>query len=114
MESDRYNSLSQILKFATGEHHIAVEREIDMARGIRSIEDYRAMLIRFWGIYRALEPALLANREVAVWLPDIQQRRRMPSLSADLCALNVNSEDLKVCRSVPDVRDISVALGCLY
>jgi len=106
------------LRTATAAFHRRLDAEIDVCGDGLTLERYRALLMRFHGIFSTLEPRLAAVRGLEDLDLDLDLARccRTAWLSEDLEALGMTHSILDVEQSTHPylVTDVSQALGCLY
>jgi len=105
------------LRSATREHHLRVERAVDLPARLRSLTNYRELLERFLGYYGPLEQRLLAVASTQTLPIELQPRLKTALLQQDLLVLGRTAEQigaLPVCRDLPQVADVAGAMGCLY
>ena len=107
------------LRTATAASHRRLDAEIDVCGDRLTLERYRVLLMRFHGIFSALEPRLAAVRGLAELDIDLDLARccRTAWLSEDLEALGMTHSrilDIDQSRRPYLVTDVSEALGCLY
>jgi len=113
------NELFSQLRTATAASHRRLDAEIDVCGDGLTLERYRVLLMRFHGIFSALEPRLAAVRGLDELDLDLDLARccRTAWLSEDLEALGMtHSRILEVDHSTHSylLTDVSEALGCLY
>jgi heme oxygenase len=107
-------SVLTLLRQATSETHQRLESRIKILDPAFSRADYVNVIRRMYGIYRPLERSL---RFVDGWnrVPvDLPSRMKTHLLQADLEALGVDKAGLAICRTLPPLRSLEAALGCLY
>lgn len=80
-------SLLASLKSSTADRHEALEAGLDVMHRVRSIDDYRALLNRFYAVHAPLEHALAAAFDWRQLGWDFDGRRKSPLLFTDLKAL---------------------------
>lgn len=95
------------LREGTEQVHRRLESDLPLVRPDLSVEDYHAILGRFWGLLAPLEDALDAVR---VPLDDWPDRHKAPLLVADLADVTC----LPRCQALPALDDTDAVLGCLY
>jgi heme oxygenase len=112
---ENIESILPWLKRETQPSHARLERIVDIVNRVRTSSDYRTLLETFYGLYQPLESEIARSvHQIAPWLPDIENRRRTPSLKADLRVLgNVCPGSLPLA-SVPSLCSLSDIFGCLY
>lgn len=105
------------LKQGTRIYHDALERKMTPLLGTLSIHTYINLLQKLFGFYKPLEEriaALPAWHSVSV---DLERRQKAPLLARDLLWLKVSPSQLSQltwCESLPEVKSLTEALGCLY
>ena len=82
------------LKEATREQHEALENVVDVMNSTFSMDDYGALLEKFYRYYLAIEPALPAGELLSNGF-DVESRRKLPSLERDLAVLGLLHEAQK-------------------
>ena len=102
-----------LLRTETAALHRAVEAHLDLLRPCLTLTGYAEILSRFWCVYQPLEAALdpILAAELPGYYPE---RRRLPSLEADLAWLKVDPAGLRPHPHVPAIPDLAAALGALY
>lgn len=106
------SQLLQDLKSSTRPHHDQIEKTIDFLREDMTLDDYKNLLMKFYGFYFTFENALKETN-----LPfDYSLRFKMPHLRNDLENLGMTSSEIeKIPKSKiyfsPRLEDI---LGQLY
>ena len=106
-----------VLKSSTAEQHQNVEHLMPFFREQFSIQDYTQTVAAFLGFFEPAELVLNAAFDWPAIGIDMDERRRAHFLRNDLLALGVSASqiaDLPRCSSVPPIRDLGSALGCLY
>ena len=115
-ESNRAETILTQLKEATRTRHEDVENAVDLTTGTRSIADYRRLLQRFLGFYRACEGKLGEFVGVIPGL-DFDSRRKSPMIESDLTATGLPASEVSetpVCAEVPRPESVAQALGMMY
>jgi heme oxygenase (biliverdin-IX-beta and delta-forming) len=105
------------LKRETMASHIALEKNFDLPRRIKTVQDYRALLERFFTIYEPLEAKLAAalNWEEITW--NFSARLKSPWLREDLLALGLDPNNIPAserCDHLPAIDNAGVAVGVVY
>jgi Heme oxygenase len=114
------NELFSQLRTATAAFHRRLDAAIDVCGDGLTLEQYRSLLVRFYGIFAMLEPRLTAVRGLdALDLNlDLARCNRTAWLAEDLDALDVRLPDrILDIASGPYrhlVTGVPEALGCLY
>jgi heme oxygenase len=104
----------------TRDEHERTERAVErrfFASGLTDRDGYVELLAAFLAVYRPLEERLApaADRH----LPSFRVRRRTRRLESDLLSLGLSEAQIDALPTVPpdclpDLRDASAVLGCLY
>jgi heme oxygenase (biliverdin-IX-beta and delta-forming) len=95
--------------------HLRLEQHLGLPDSLRTIEDYRELLIGFYGIYRPLEGAI--GRFAPVLPFDYAKRRKIHRLEADLSWLGLTGIEFKalpVCKHLPSIVSPATATGVQY
>ena len=104
------------LKAETRAEHTAMEDTLGIMGDDLVLTHYRQLLERYFGFYAPVEARLADVLGVAP--PgglDLQARRKLALLRADLVALGGPAADtLAVCTALPPLRTPAQAMGCLY
>jgi heme oxygenase len=82
-----------------------------------SLDQYAALQKKFYGFYRPIETRLLSIRGWDDPEFELRNRLKLSLLSVDLASLAVDSEALTrlpFCDSLPRLKTVAEALGCLY
>lgn len=103
----------QKLKESTRDQHEALESAVDVMNRSLAIEDYKAMLVKFYRLYSALEPTLPADALLANGF-DISVRKKLPLLEKDLKYLGADPGAVDRWSDIPDLVDVARAFGGLY
>lgn len=104
------------LKEATREQHEALENVVDVMNSTFSMDDYGALLEKFYRYYLAIEPALPVGDLLSNGF-DVESRRKLPSLERDLAALGLLHEARKENGPRPEIPDFdgpAKAFGAAY
>lgn len=104
------------LKESTRPLHEDIERSVDMATGMKSIDGYRQLLERYLGFVEPAEDRLGQVVSPGA-VPDFPARRKSRLIRDDLVALGVDPATiagLPRCDDFPDMTPLPRALGCLY
>ncbi|QIJ76682.1 biliverdin-producing heme oxygenase [Methylobacterium sp. CLZ] len=105
------DSLHARLRGATAAAHEALERDLDWEARVATLPGYRELLAGLRGFHAAYEPVIgvaLADP------PFFDPRRRLPSLDADLHALDGTAPDTLPAPAAPRLAGPGAALGALY
>lgn len=101
------------LRSETRQAHERLEAGLDLMRPDLDMSRYAAILKRFWGFWRAWEPAV----ETALGDPGFtRERRRLHLIERDLEMLGHGAAipTLPVCPRLPGLRGTAEALGSMY
>jgi heme oxygenase (biliverdin-IX-beta and delta-forming) len=104
------------LRAVTWPAHQRLEKRIDFAARLETIDAYRAHIGKMWGFHSVVEPRF-ALGDLCACLADLEGRRKVPLLERDLYWLGMSSGDiasLPQCPSVPEFDDPASAFGCAY
>ncbi len=93
--------------------HEQIEAQLDIPNRITDPSAYRALLSGFLTFYEPMEHALSKLDWDGAGI-DFKSRRKTQLLAADLQACEVNTADLRRCRTLPPVTTPAQGLGCLY
>jgi heme oxygenase len=105
------------LQQKTAVAHATLERKLDLLNRCTSRAVYRHVLEQFFGFYLPVEAALTKSGAWAALGLDGAERGKAPLLAADLRSLGASAADLAqmpICTSLPQLRGMPQALGCLY
>lgn len=104
------------LKRETTECHVALEQSLDILRRVKTVEDYRALLVRFFTIYAPLERALGRAVDWPSRQWDFVGRLKTPWLRKDLLALGLSDRQIEeqIFCSPPEIEGLGLAVGSLY
>lgn len=102
------------LKSRTQPLHAQLEARVDILNRLQSREQYAELLAAFYGFYVPLEAKLAGCAALREARLDLQPRRKVPLLLADLQTAHVTAGTLPQAVDLPAISDASTALGCLY
>lgn len=106
-----------LLRQHTRIEHARLEDRLDIFTRLQGRDEYRALLIRMYGLYDPLEARLLeAGHRHALPL-DLAARRKAPLLERDLAVLGLDPvarAAIPRCAALPVLDSAAAALGCLY
>lgn len=103
------------LKSETAGIHTELEQGIDLLNRVLTLAAYRALLETFYGLYHPLEAKVYsADGGIELWLPNIEERKRVALLRRDLAALGVTDPEALPLAPVPSFSTVAAKLGCLY
>ncbi len=80
-------------------------------------ENYTHILRKFYGFFQPLETSIHHLPELEYYLPDLPNRRKSASILQDLRAINQENivlASLPLCPDVPQITNVSEALGAMY
>jgi heme oxygenase (biliverdin-IX-beta and delta-forming) len=106
-------SVLRQLRESTWPIHQRLDRRLMTTRRFSQSDDYRHHLSALWGIHAAVERGWSAVRWTEA-LDDIEERRKLPLLEADLRALGAECANLPLCPDLGGDTDLPTALGVLY
>lgn len=104
------------LKESTAEMHEQLESLVSVLDESGTLEGYKALIARFFLLYRAIEEAMPAE-ELRAMGYDLSVRAKLPSLETDIAALGIaNPEHLAgIAEPVSiDIRSLDRAFGAAY
>lgn len=102
----------EALRSETRPYHERLERTLAVFERVRSVEDYRALLARFYGIYAPLEARLAPGAGAHAG-----RLRKTEALARDLRALGLRDEEIAAlprCEGLPRVDSRARLLGYMY
>lgn len=102
----------QKLKESTRQQHEEIEQVVDVMNRMFKIDDYKDLIGKFRRFYSAYEPTLPIENLRKVGF-DYDNRRKLPSLEADVAALGVAATSGSF-DELPDVSTVARAFGSLY
>jgi heme oxygenase len=105
-------SLFERLKSGTEEQHREIEAFIDPLKNFRSLDAYKAHVLKSWRFYLPLEGCLAAFDWSAAGI-DFVPRRKAPLLEQDLRVLGIHQPRLEEGQALAR-QNLDFALGCLY
>jgi heme oxygenase len=100
------------LKETTKEQHEALENVVNVMNSTFTLDDYKALITKFYLFYSALEPSLPAEQLKENGF-DIESRRKLPSLERDLSALSIFQKPDAVVE-IPVFDSVAKAFGAAY
>ncbi len=101
------------LKESTKEQHEALETVVDVMNSTFTLDDYKALITKFYLFYSAIEPSLPTD-ELKVHGFDLESRRKLPSLERDLSALSIFQKPGAVTVETPVFDSVAKAFGAVY
>ena len=105
--------LSEEVKALTSSAHQALEKYlVSIIRQIGSVEDYKKMLVLFYGYYKPVER--LIETHLRTSSPIRLQTRKSDSLLSDINQIQNQAKILSVATSVPLLQNHTQALAALY
>jgi heme oxygenase len=102
------------LKSATREQHEAAESLVGFDAAIGDLLSYRRLLEKFYGFYAPVEQHLPGVSGLEKTVPDLSSRMKTHLLREDLRDLGGDALSLPLCQSLPQLKNVAEALGCLY
>ena len=107
--------LLERLREGTREEHRAIEHTLNLLDPGLSTSQYRRWLERFRGYYGPIETRLHGVRDLQALGLELEGRRKLPRLDADLVDLGCRDPAaLASCRRLPALDSPADAFGCLY
>jgi len=106
-----------LLRQHTRIEHARLEDRLDIFTRLQGRDEYRALLIRMYGLYGPLEARLLEVGHRHALPLDVAARRKAPLLERDLAVLGLDSmarAAIPRCAALPALDSAVTALGCLY
>jgi heme oxygenase len=104
------------LRETTAMQHRNVEKSLDLLRLSFTLDDYVALLKRFYGFHLPWESKVEGALERE--LPDFfRHRKKLQNLEADLRYFGCDTEDLSSlvsCHNLPPLHSIGLVLGSVY
>ncbi|MFN6945623.1 MAG: biliverdin-producing heme oxygenase [Cytophagaceae bacterium] len=106
------------LKAETAENHRLLENSGLMSPLLQdtiTIEHYKKILLTFYGYFAPLEASILNQKDLHVYLPDLNERRKTERILDDLQSLSsqkIPSPELS--KKIPEIKTLNQAFGCLY
>jgi heme oxygenase len=107
----------QELKQQTRTYHIEIENQLIVLNHDLSLEQYKALLQRFWGFYLPVEARLSLIMASTPFAAEIEIRKKVPLLTRDLEVIDKSGAGvtgLPICENLPELARLSQAFGCLY
>lgn len=107
-------TVAAALKKITAAAHLSTEKSLIPAlTRIRSNADYYQVLKTFYGFFAPLQQ-LTAQYISANDLFDIHERRTADKLLSDIKSIGYPTNDLDICKKMPDIKNKAHAFGALY
>lgn len=101
------------LRHTTRQSHAAFEKTyITRLKGLRTVEDYAALLKTLHDFYAPVEHLVLLHLDDSV-VPDLQERRKVKSLLRDMEFLN-EKQSMRQPTRLPRITNLSTAVGAMY
>ncbi len=110
------DKLIDLIRRETGESHRQLEASLDLESHLTDRQTYRALLVRFYGIYAALEGQMEECERLHAFGYRFGERRKLLALARDLQALGMTEADI-VQIAQPQIAPIAGpgdALGAAY
>jgi heme oxygenase len=101
------------LKESTKEQHEALESVVDVMNSTFTLDDYKALITKFYLFYSAIEPSLPVEQLKENGF-DLESRRKLPSLERDLSALSIFTKPDGVAVETPVFDSVAKAFGAAY
>lgn len=109
--------LLSFLKSKTADAHAALEQNLNLFELVRTKDDYRLLLTRFFTLHEPLENRLAQAADWHALQFDFASRRKAPLARQDLLALGATDHELASlprAAALPSVDHPAAAIGCLY
>lgn len=110
--------LRDSLRIHTRSHHERIEQALDLPGSVRSTEDLRRLLARFYGFYLPHETRLRSHTcALDAYGIELRERLKSKSIRNDLRRLGMSARaigTLPMCAALPDLRTPAHALGSIY
>jgi heme oxygenase (biliverdin-IX-beta and delta-forming) len=110
--------LRDSLRIHTRSHHERIERALDLPGSVRTGEDYRRLLVRFYGFYLPHEAQLrFFASALDTYHIELGARLKSDKIRDDLLCLGMSAEEIRAigtCVELPELRTSAHALGSLY
>ncbi|MNS35691.1 hypothetical protein D3C72_678530 [compost metagenome] len=100
------------LRAATQPGHTRLEERLDLLGKAMTVERYRLLLGRFYGVYQPLEAQLAAASDWPALGYDFDERRKVERLVGDLTDLGMTAEEVEElprCRDLPHSHNLASA-----
>ncbi|CAN5380906.1 biliverdin-producing heme oxygenase [soil metagenome] len=113
-------NILQELKSYTQQYHEKLERnELLKSLALPTLDynTYLKILTHFYGFFAPLEKIIKENTQLSFYLPDFPTRRKSSLLLADINSIAeiIGIEpDIKICKDLPEIKNVSDAFGCVY
>ena len=105
--------LSEQVKALTSSAHQALEKYlVSIIRQIGSVEDYKKLLVLFYGYYKPVEELIETHLRISSPIP--LSTRKSDSLLSDINRIENQEEILSMATSVPLLQNHTQALAALY
>jgi heme oxygenase (biliverdin-IX-beta and delta-forming) len=105
--------LSEEIKALTSSAHQALEKYlVSIIRQIGSVEDYKKVLVLFYGYYKPVERLIETHLRTSLPIP--LHARKSDSLLSDINQIQHQAEIISVATSVPLLQNPTQALAALY
>jgi Heme oxygenase len=109
--------LLALLKSETADAHTALEQNLNLFEQVRTKEDYRRLLTRFFTLHEPLEQRLADALDWPAHGFDFASRRKAPLARHDLLTLGATAADIDAlprATALPTIDSNAAAVGCLY
>lgn len=107
----------QLLKDATRERHVALERQMPLLDADLQLAAYEHMVRKLFTYHKPLERSLLAASGFSDLGLDYAKRAKTARLAHDLEVLGLTADDvgqMRECEALPDLETPCHIFGCLY
>lgn len=110
--------LRDSLRSHTRSHHERIEQALDLPGSVHSTDDFRRLLVRFYGFYLPHEVRLRSHSSALdVYGIELGRRLKSEKIRDDLLSLGMSAEEigrLPQCVDLPNLCTVGHALGSLY
>jgi heme oxygenase len=101
------------LKQTSQVYHTRLEGSLNFMKPDMTLEEYKAILSRLWGLYAPMERQIGAIEQINA-LVGFEDRRKQQWLEQDLRALGVDPDSLPEYEGFAAISTTPQALGCMY
>lgn len=102
------------LKSQTAPLHAQLEAHVNIPARLQNPHAYQQLLAAFYGFYVPVEAQLLRCAGLSSAGLEMQSRRKVPLLEADLRHFPEATKDLPLATDLPSLASVADCLGCLY
>ncbi len=109
--------LLPLLKSQTADAHAALEQNLNLFELVRTKDDYRLLLTRFFTLHEPLEQRLADAIDWPALGFDFASRRKAPLVRHDLRTLGTTDTEIDAlprATALPSLDNTAAAIGCLY